>query len=801
MGKPLRVVLGVHAHWTGSQWAAVENVLERALDVALECEARHGATCALDFDARGLEELAARSPSVLGRLRSAIGERRVELTGASYAQPSASLHGGESNLRQRVLGARALRRLLNCSVRAIWEGGPCVHPQLPQIIGAMGGEALGLVPASEEFSAVPPTESRARLTWNGPDGTRLSTFSASALSMAFDRGVFDAELQAALAGDEPAVLLAWVPLDGRAAEFWRRLDALRADPRVEYVPLAFSALAGDRSAEPRDGTVTYASDAFFHGDAPAKNGDILLRSVAWCEEQLLAAESTQALLGRLPGADHALAAWPAWELEESWRELCVAQHHSISSREERLAPVAECSIERSLALAQEVHERALFHLGRNVQGLEGGHLVLNPLGWTRDVLHDSGVARAVPAFGYRVVDPYALDTTPLGRVRVRENDDRIALVRGRLRVEIDRRRGVIEQISTREFPEGLLGQEGPLLDLSLVRGGREERFSEVEVTRASTEEEETDEVTIRRVARGGATLTIQVAIEPLFDAVWVRFQAEQLPEPDAGAGAGLRFALRPRLGADARLRVDHPYGVGAIEAHATRERRASVQTTVSPAADVLARSFSALRFVDISAADGKRGMLYVHDGSPSFTRVDGGVEHLLSSADPLEPGAFDGSLMADVWIVPHAGMDDAARVRLAAECTLGNPRFLQSTEIRGGGSLPESMGALDIKPAHVLATAFWREPPAAREHLNRPLGTPSETVFALRLVEFAGQAARVTVRVAGALRRAARTDPLGEVLQMLDVAPCSAVFGPADQAWSEITLDLRAAEIATLQFL
>ncbi|MEO6710008.1 MAG: hypothetical protein ABI054_12285, partial [Planctomycetota bacterium] len=748
----------------------------------------------------GLEELAARAPRVLERLRAAIAAGRLEITGASYAQPCASLHGGESNLRQRVLGARAVQRLLGQRVRAVWEGAANFCPQLPQIQRALGVESLCLLPATEEFIVGVPPEPRTWLAWSGHDGTRLGTLAANSLSVAFANEALEESLVASLAEKSAATLLVWLPLEPERLEnSWQRLDALRADPRFDFQPISFSALAAALASSGAGSPVSYSVDDFFHGSAPAKNGDLLVRGVAWCEEQLLAAESLVSLLGRMPGVEGESAAWPAWEFDESWRELCVAQHHAIAAREQRLAAVAECSIERSLALAQEVHERTLFHLGQNVQGLEGGHLVLNPLGWVRDVLHDSGVARSVPAFGYRVVDPYDLDVAPLGRVRVREHEDRIALVRGRMRVEVDRRRGVIEQISTREFPEGVLDPEHPLLDLSLMRGGREERFPDVEVVKTETEDLETDELTIRRTGRGGVNVTIQVAIEPLFDAVWIRVQSDELPRPDPGARAGLGFELRPRLGDAVLLRADHPYGISEVGAPVDRERRCGGSAASSEVVDVLTRPFTALRFVDLSAEDGKRGLLYVHDGSPAFSRIDGGVRHSLATVDPLDEGSFESALMADMWIVPHAGMGDAERMRRAMECTLGNPRFVQSAEIRGGGSLPGSMGALRIEPHNVLVTAFWREPPASREGLENSLGGGDQTVFAVRLVEFDGEDTQARLCVAGRITRAVRTDLLGEVLEELAFHPCHAVFGP-ESAWSEISIELAANAIATVQF-
>ena len=802
MGKALRVVLGVHAHWAGSQWASNGNVLERALELALATRAEHAAAVAIDFDARGVEELAARAPAVLERLREALARGQVELCGASFAQPNAACHGGESNLRQRVLGARVMQRLLGQRPLDLWEGALAGHEQLPQMLRAMGTRTLGLAAAFEEYRVDTPLEECSALRWRSADGSELDCVAANALTLALQVGAgLEAALVAALERPGPLALLLWLPSDPLcAASLFASLRALQSDARFEVTLLSFSALASELRAAVEPLQRSYAGTQFFHGGAPAKNADLLGHGVSWCEEQLLAAEALAALVSRLPEVEPGCAEWPAWELEESWRDLFVAQHHAVAAREQRLAAVAESSIERSLALAQEVHERTLSHLARNVQGLEGGHLVLNPLGWTRDVLHDSGVARDVPAFGYKVVDPYDLDVAPLGRVRVRENSERIALVRGRMRVEVDRRRGVIEQISTREFPEGLLDPTRPLLELSLLRGGREECFSDAEVTTSQVEDEETDELTIRRTGRGGVTITLQVAIEPLFDAVWIRIQTEELPRPDPGARSGLRMPLRPRLEGELKLRADHPYGVGSVDAACDRERRAPSPGGGTRSVDALERPFQGLRFVDLSTQDRSRGMLYVHDGSPAFARIDGGVAHLLSSVDPLDESSFDPGLMADLWIVPHAGMSDQARMRRAMECTLGNPRFVQSAEIRGGGALPPAMGALSVEPQNVLATALWCEPNAAREHLARPLCREANAVFAVRLVEFDGRPARCLLRVAGRVARAALTDPMGEVLEALVVRPCAAAFGPASDPWSEIEVALRAHGIATVQF-
>lgn len=69
--------------------------------------------------------------------------------------------------------------------------------------------------------------------------------------------------------------------------------------------------------------------------------------------------------------------------------------------------------------------------------------------------------------------------------------------------------------------------------------------------------------------------------------------------------------------------------------------------------------------------------------------------------------------------------------------------------------------------------------------------------YILRLVEFDGQATTVRLRVPGQVRRACKTNLLGELLSELVVEPAEPPL-PGLDIWSAITLDMRPYEIATL---
>ncbi|MCX7924701.1 MAG: hypothetical protein N2554_02695, partial [Fimbriimonadales bacterium] len=63
-----------------------------------------------------------------------------QIAGASYGQPYGLFHGGESNIRQRVYGVRAVMRLLGVRPRAFWEEEFDFFPQLPQMLRGVGYE-------------------------------------------------------------------------------------------------------------------------------------------------------------------------------------------------------------------------------------------------------------------------------------------------------------------------------------------------------------------------------------------------------------------------------------------------------------------------------------------------------------------------------------------------------------------------------------------------------------------------------------------------------------------------------------
>src|SRR5258706_1202111 len=142
---PLYYTFGNHMHWVDMEWLWGYDALPgSARDMLRLCE-EAGVKGNMNFDGIGYEKLAAEAPENLIALRQAVVAGTIEVVGASYGQPYGLFHGGETNVRQRVYGVRAVLRLPGVRARSFWGEGFGFFSPLTQLLRGVGYEDAALV--------------------------------------------------------------------------------------------------------------------------------------------------------------------------------------------------------------------------------------------------------------------------------------------------------------------------------------------------------------------------------------------------------------------------------------------------------------------------------------------------------------------------------------------------------------------------------------------------------------------------------------------------------------------------------
>ena len=138
-GPDFCVTLCNHWSYIGIGWQLGIESCVLAVTDAMEMVDRepHVKTC-LEMDARCYEFMAEKFPEVAARLAKNLAAGKLELIGGSYAQPMGTTIGGESNIRQIVVGRETIRKALGYDIATMLHEEEFTHPQLPQLSALAG---------------------------------------------------------------------------------------------------------------------------------------------------------------------------------------------------------------------------------------------------------------------------------------------------------------------------------------------------------------------------------------------------------------------------------------------------------------------------------------------------------------------------------------------------------------------------------------------------------------------------------------------------------------------------------------
>jgi alpha-mannosidase len=790
---------GNHMHWVDMTWLWGDHVLPGSVRDMLELCRAAGVRGNVNFDAVGYERLASDAPEAFAELEGAIRAGIVEVVGGSYAQPYGLFHGGESNVRQRVFGARTVLRLFGVRLRTFWEEEFDFFPQLPQMLAGVGVTHASLFFQWTWHTPHLPEEEAPAVWWTGQDGTRLLTAPRGPLNV----HQWPEDLESVLASDLPRrlaspAIVQWLELMPSPDWMCRTelmlppLKRLLARDDLDVRPTTLRGFLDQVESQAVERRYTLAD--VFHGVSLGKNGDRFRRLSRRAEHQLQAAEALATLTSRFGRPYPRWDVYPSWELAEAWRELLIAQHHDNDECEGLCGHVGALAYERSLGLSANVTATTGAALAARTGGGPGRHVVVNPLGWSRDALvpgPEGGWWRVdrLPATGYRVVEAERIEPWR-DPTRIETAADAFTLVRGAVRVRVDRASGTLAELHAAGHEGSLLAE--PIGAVEMVRDGSHERFETVAV-RAGRDALGAH-VIVTRTGREGQALSLTVRLAPTLDAVDLEWSSEGLPRPDGGVAAAL--ATRYRLeGASDELVHDHPYGVSKIVPRGSYPRKyPSGDWMTSPQwFEQVERPFTAWSLLDLLRRDGG-GLLLLHDGSQAFgASGDGSVRQVLSLYDPWDGDYFDARLAVRLRLVPHTGLRHAERWRLAQEFTRPALCFVAEAT---GEELPPEFAFVTLQPTGperplgVAVTAVYREDERAGARHDGYVGLGMGHPTVIRLVEFDGAATEVDVVVTGTVAAAFRTDLLGARGTPVDVTLEAGVW--------RLRLALAAYEIVTL---
>jgi alpha-mannosidase len=800
---PLYYTFGNHMHWVDMEWLWGYDVLPSSVRDMLAFCRETGTKGNINFDAVGYEKLAVEAPEALAELRQAIAEGTIEVVGGSYAQPYGLFHGGESNIRQRLYGARTVRRLLGVWPKTFWEEEFDFFPQLPQILTSMGYEYASLFFQWTWHTPEVPKESRPAVWWEAPNGSRLLTATRNALNLHQWPEDFAGLLDSDAPREMPAAgIQQWLELMPSPDWMCRSelmippMRELMADPRFDIRPATLSEYleAGRPHAEVR----RYTLDDVFHGLSLGKNGDLFRRLSLRAEHNVLEAESISTLAGFLGRPYPQWDVYPVWELEEAWRDLMIGQHHDNDECEGLMGHIGSNFYTKSIALSDHIKIRALNDISNTFGEAMDGYVVFNTLGWERDAtLGDDltglpiGSVRKLPPYGYRVVTADQIQTPP--RFRVRSSLDEMTFTRGDFSFTVNFEIGAVTQIASPEFRSGALGDELSLGDFTCQIDGEEQWFL--------LESYQLDETGVGLPAYftfsgpGDASATMAVEFAADRDAVDIDLTFMDLPRLDPGFAGALRWKLFANLD-DCRLYHDHPYGVSEIEAKGSYLRKYPTgDWMTSPQVfETVERPFTAQTFIDFDAGD--RGLLYTTGGNQSFLRRDDHVEQIITLYDPWDEDYFQSTVVLSMRVIPHGRLTHTKRWKLAQEGS--RPVGYAPSGIRKGPH-PFRFSPVLCDSPNVVMTALYRESARAGEHLDDYAGAGIDYPVIVRLVELDGSAGPATLTVAGEVATARLATMRGDRITDLHIRSADQPQGMTwPKEWSRIKLDLRPYEIATV---
>lgn len=360
--KPVWFIFGNHKHWTGMVWEWGEDTLANSLNCMRAMLDETGLVGGLNFDGKGIEELAVRFPAEANWLRDAVESGQVELWGGTYTQPYGSLIGPESNVKQRQLGIAAFENLLGKHPSIFSEEEFDFFPQLPQILNQLGYSGALLFYQHTWHTPTFPKCDDDAIFWKGIDGSKLKAvpFSDRCLMRGIPTALKALKLDS-IANSERPLMITWLEMLDKPNWMWQPkfvapyMRTLLEQEDCEIRPTSIRAYLDECAHEDLQ-EIEYAAEDCYHGICVGKSGDRLPQLWRRGERAILEAELLASICSYQGQPYPQFDSYPAWKLNEAWRMLCLSQGHDAYECEGLTHSAGMRYAQSALMLARDVIE-------------------------------------------------------------------------------------------------------------------------------------------------------------------------------------------------------------------------------------------------------------------------------------------------------------------------------------------------------------------------------------------------------------------------------------------------------------
>jgi len=584
----------------------------------------------------------------------------------------------------------------------------------------------------------------------------------------------------------------------------------------------------------------YTLDDVWHGMTLGKNADKHPRTSRQCEHTILAAESLSAVASLFGRPYAQWDVYPTWELDEAWRELLSAQHHDNHECEGLCGHVGYTSMKRSKSLAYGIINRTLDGLANRMARKKSGPgtmLQPNLTGWIIKTDPDGKSpepftpGRTIPPFGYSATSESCSAETPQRKLVTKKTRHSITMTDGVVSCTVDRKTGYIIDLRTHGTHGSVVSSERPLLRFQSTHHGKELAYSKATVD-VDRNPFSTPTITIRYQSDNpDSTVSATLSLTPEGNGIDVTCSyGIERPDPGLNNAFTIDHAASFNI---IRTLADSPAAIHEVSGYeGGRRKYPKGDWMTSPQwFEELPQAFTSRSMVDLIDAKSTtgRGLLVLHDGAQQFFTGDGYIRQVICAYDPWDEEKYDSDhimILRRFRFIPHSDTTNSQRVQLAgrfSESVSYDHMLSRRVSNEDCADIPPIFGPLSIENApNVLATAFYRESMKHGENLPNWAGhkmfKQSEGAcdhpFIIRLTEYDGEPAEVTLKLAGPVAAAAKTNLMGEVGQKdtawLEIEHPSdppewlspennpIIINNQKLTWSQVSFKMRPHEIATI---